>query len=386
MERRPGIAYRRPDGDPDRFVVESVGESRLDPAALPRNGWSAAVADADTDRFRAALGEEEVDVAYRLTIDDAETWVHERAVRDDRGNLVGYLFTAGDRVERNQQLERQRERLEEFASVVSHDLRNPLSVAVGNVELAMEFDGDDSTDRLDRALDALDWMDDLISDLLALAREGRSVEETTPEDLTGVVEEAWRTVGPGADARLVVTDPLPRIECDRRRLRQALENLFHNALEHGTDAEITGDNFDDRDGDDAFDGDVPPGTFTDAADGVSDVRKASADDPAGAEDPAVQVFVGRFDGGFYVADDGDGIDPADRDTVFEPGHTTVEGGTGFGLPIVDRIAQAHGWDITVAESRTGGARFEFDGVSVVDAGPCLHADDDTDDTADDDAT
>ncbi|WP_256403189.1 sensor histidine kinase [Halorubrum salinum] len=384
MERRPGIAYRRPDGDPDRFVVESVGESGLDPAVLPQTGWSEAVADADADRFHAALGEERVDVAYRLEVDDAETWVHERAARDGRGNLVGYLFTAGDRVERNRQLERQRERLEEFASVVSHDLRNPLSVAVGNVELAMEFEGDASTDRLDRALDALDWMDDLISDLLALAREGRSVEGTTPEDLTAVVEEAWRTVAPGADARLVVTGPLPRIECDRRRLRQALENLFHNALEHGTDADVAGDDFADPEGRDTFDDrSVPPGTFTDAADGdvVSDAREDSSV-RAGADDPAVQVFVGRLDGGFYVADDGDGIDPADRDSVFEPGHTTAEGGTGFGLAIVDRIAQAHGWEVTLTESRTGGARFEFDGVSVLGADPPL----DAGDTGSDDAT
>jgi len=385
MEKRPGIAYHRPDGDPDRFVVESVGESGLDPAALPRTGWSAAVADADADRFHAALGEEEVDVAYRLVLDDAEAWVHERAARDDRGNLVGYLFVAGDRVERNRQLERQRERLEEFASVVSHDLRNPLSVAVGNVELAMDFEGDDSTDRLDRALDALDWMDDLISDLLALAREGRSVEATTPEDLTAVVEEAWRTVAPGADASLVVTDPLPRVECDRRRLRQALENLFHNALEHATDADVAGDNLGDRDGRDGRDAvddrSVPPGTFTDAVDGDAP-QVTGASELSGPDEPAVQVFVGRFDGGFYVADDGDGIDPSDRDSVFEPGHTTDEGGTGFGLAIVDKIAQAHGWEVAVTESRTGGARFEFDGVGVVSADPPL----DADDAAGDDAT
>ncbi|TKX76264.1 sensor histidine kinase, partial [Halorubrum sp. SD626R] len=92
--------------------------------------------------------------------------------------------------------------------------------------------------------------------------------------------------------------------------------------------------------------------------------------------------VGRLDGGFYVADDGDGIDPADRDSVFEPGHTTAEGGTGFGLAIVDRIAQAHGWEVTLTESRTGGARFEFDGVSVLGADPPL----DAGDTGSDDAT
>jgi len=79
--------------------------------------------------------------------------------------------------------------------VVSHDLRNPLSVAVGNIELAREFDGEEVDERLDRAHDALDWMDDLISDVLALAREGRSVEETATTDLRSVVDQAWRTVG-----------------------------------------------------------------------------------------------------------------------------------------------------------------------------------------------
>lgn len=128
MERRPGIAYRRPDGDPDRFVV-----------------------DADCDRFRAALDEEPVDVTYRLALDDAQMWVHEHGARNKSGDLVGYLFTADNRVERHRQFERQRERLEEFASVVSHDLRNPLSVAVGNIELATEFEGDDSAERLERA-------------------------------------------------------------------------------------------------------------------------------------------------------------------------------------------------------------------------------------------
>ncbi|WP_256418618.1 sensor histidine kinase [Halorubrum laminariae] len=390
MERRPGIAYRRPDGDPDRFVPEVVGESRLNAANLPQTEWSTAVADADCDRFRAALDEGRVDITYRLTLDDTQTWVRERGVRDETGDIVGYLFTAGDRVERNRQLERQRERLEEFASVVSHDLRNPLSVAVGNIELATEFEGDASAERLDRALDALDWMDDLISDLLALAREGRSVEEPTPEDLAVIVDEAWRTVGATADARLVVEAPLPRIECDRRRLRQALENLFRNAIEHGTDGDA-GDTFGDRDGYGAA-GDrsdrVPPGTFTSGADGDAPIAADESDlDPASdpesvaesAADPTIRVFVGRLDRGFYVADDGDGIDPSDRESVFEPGHTTAEGGTGFGLAIVDRIAGAHEWEVSLTESRTGGARFEFDDVTVIDSVRSPDADEITDD-------
>jgi signal transduction histidine kinase len=42
--------------------------------------------------------------------------------------------------------------------------------------------------------------------------------------------------------------------------------------------------------------------------------------------------------------------------------TTAEGGTGFGLPIVKRVAEAHGWDLLLTESADGGARFEFTNV------------------------
>jgi len=151
MECRPGVAYRRPDGDPTQFTVEAAGESRLNTEALPQTDWLRVVEPDDRDRLRDAL-----DVTYRLTVDGESAWVHERGTRDESGDIVGYLFSADDRVERRRQLEQQRERLEEFASVVSHDLRNPLSVAVGNIELAREFDGEEVDKRLDRAHDALD--------------------------------------------------------------------------------------------------------------------------------------------------------------------------------------------------------------------------------------
>ena len=351
MDCRPGVAYRRPDGDPTRLVVEAAGESQLDPESLPQTDWLRVVEPDDRDRLRDALTDGAVDVTYRLTVGDESEWVHERGARDESGDVVGYLFVADDRVQRRKQLERQRERLEEFASVVSHDLRNPLSVAVGNIELARDFETEEAAERLDRAHDALGYMDDLISDLLALAREGRTVEETSTTDLRSVVARAWRTIGAPNGVALVIAEPLPSVECDRNRLRQALENLFRNAVEHGAPDGVSVDDVDRTAGGPVDDA----GAATFGGDGASS-----------ESDPSLRVFVGRLPDGFYVADDGVGIDPAKRDSVFDPGHSTDSDGTGFGLPIVERVAEAHGWEVSVTESRTGGARFEFTGVDPVD--------------------
>jgi two-component system OmpR family sensor kinase len=352
IERRPGIAYRRPDGDPSRFVIEASGEPRLDAPERPDGGWLDCVDDEDRDRLREALEAGPVDVVYRVASDGEPQWVHERGRTTEDGDVVGYLFLADDRVERRRRLERQRERLEEFASVVSHDLRNPLSVAVGNVELAAELDDDASTERLERTLDALDRMDGLIGDLLTLAREGKTVKAAEPTDLRTVVERAWGTVGESADAALVVDGPLPTVRCDANRVRQAFENLFRNAIEHGTP---DGDGPLDAGPDDgpAAGDRVAPGTSSSHAGGEP------ADALTDRGDAAIRVRVGRTDDGFYVADDGSGIDADQREAVFEPGHTTAPGGTGFGLAIVERIAEAHGWTVSATESREGGARFEF---------------------------
>ena len=348
-KRRPGIAYRRPEGDPSRFVIEASGEPRPEVAERPDGGWLDRVVGDDQERLREALDSDPVDVVYRVASDGEPRWVHERGRATDDGDVVGYLFLADERVQRRRRLEQQRERLEEFASVVSHDLRNPLSVAVGNIELAAELDEDASAERLDRALDALDRMDDLIGELLTLAREGETVQSAEPTDLRSVVETAWETVGERADAALVVDDPLGTVPCDADRLRQALENLFRNALEHGTPEDV-----------DALPGSDPAGSGSGdrVASGTFSTREESPGERA-AGDAAVRVRVGRTDDGFYVADDGPGIDPDQRDAVFEPGHTTAPGGTGFGLAIVERIAEAHGWTVSAARSREGGARFEF---------------------------
>ena len=212
------------------------------------------------------------------------------------------------------QVQRERDRLEEFASVVSHDLRNPLNTAMGHVDL-VAVDGDD--DHLEAVEDSLSRMETLIDDLLTLARDGAQVEDLTAVNLADLSREAWGTAET-RDADLAVTVDRAVVRADRSRLRQLLENLFRNAVDHG-----------------------------------------------GAD---VAVRVGPLDdaSGFFVEDDGPGIPASERDEVFESGFTTSEEGTGFGLRIVEEIAAAHEWTVTVCEGSEGGARFEVGGVEFVD--------------------
>ncbi len=219
--------------------------------------------------------------------------------------LAAHVETALERVAAEADLRRERDRLDRFVSVVSHDLRNPLNVAQGRVEIAdREYDDDN----LAVAYDALVRMEEMIADLLELAREGEVIGETAPVAVDTVATRAWRGVETPR-AALTVDDGLPTMEADEDRLRELFENLFRNAVDH-----------------------------------------------AG---PAVSVTVGPLADGFFVADDGPGIDPAVADSVFEAGYTSERGGTGFGLAIVARIAEAHGLSASVTESAAGGARFEF---------------------------
>lgn len=296
---------------------------------------------------------------YDLTADTVETerelalmgghyHIRVTLIDDGRDTHVGWLFIVRDVTERKrheEQLERQNKRLERFADVVSHDLRNPLSVADGYVDLALET-GDVS--HLEKVQRSHDRMEAIIEDVLALAREGESVSETTPLELAAVTRQAWESVET-ADNELSI-DGSAVVLADRTRLLRLLENLFRNAVEHGSPSPAS----------QAQQDAVEHGGPTDDA--------ANADDATESVLP-LTVSVGVLGTpvyGFYVADDGRGL-PDDGERIFEQGYTTNEDGTGFGLSIVEQIATAHGWSIDATESEAGGARFELAGVETTDS-------------------
>ena len=231
---------------------------------------------------------------------------------------LGSARDVTERRQRKRKVERQNERLKEFASVVSHDLRNPLNVAQGHLELAHET-GEDR--HFEKTSSALGRMESLIEDLLKLARQGQDVSETEQVDLETVVRCAWSTVSTG-EATLDLTVDLGDVDADDGRLQELFENLFRNAVEH-------------------------------AGDSVT-VRVGVLGDPDRDSTPS---HGGRD--GFYVEDDGPGIPEDERDKVFKHGHTTAENGSGLGLSIISSIVDAHDWDVTATESDAGGARFEI---------------------------
>jgi signal transduction histidine kinase/DNA-binding NarL/FixJ family response regulator len=244
--------------------------------------------------------------------------------------LVGVTLNVTERMEHKQAVERQNDRLEEFASVVSDDLRNPLDVAEAHLS-AIESGGDVGT-AVAECRAALDRMEQLIEDVLVFAREGRTVEETEPVDLSTVTRAAWQTVDTGGST-LETDSDLP-VQANQARVTRLLENLLRNAVEHGSTSNRMSS-------DDAVEHGRPDGTD-------------------------VTVRVGDMGNDFYVEDDGVGIPEDRRGEVLKRGVTTSSDGTGFGLAIARNIASAHGWDVTLTESDEGGVRFEFTNVVRAD--------------------
>jgi PAS domain S-box-containing protein len=222
--------------------------------------------------------------------------------------LGSTVEAAFGRSSREIRLQRQNDRLDQFANVVAHDLRNPLTVAIGFTDAVQKTQDPAHFEKIN---DAHGRMERLIEDLLTLARGETTVTDSTDISIEIVATEAWGYVDTH-EATLTVLDEVPVVVGDDGRLIQLFENLFRNAIEHGGSG--------------------------------------------------VTVTVGRLpDGeGFYVEDDGAGIPPDQQEMVFDHGVTYNEDGTGFGLSIVSDIAKAHDWVASVTDGADGGARFEFD--------------------------
>ncbi|UWG47723.1 Signal transduction histidine kinase [Halanaeroarchaeum sp. HSR-CO] len=290
------------------MAVEDLNEQSINDVIVPESVLDEAKAidaSADTTDFVERT-------VQRKTVDGVRDFVL-RATRfdvsdGDRESIVAYLDIT-EQKERERDLERQNERLDQFASVVSHDLRNPLNVASGRVELARE---DCDSPHLSDVATALNRMEGLIQNLLTLAKYGDPVTDEVALSLESIARASWESVDTGAGATLEVAADWAFVG-NHARVQSLFENLFRNAIDHCGDA--------------------------------------------------VSVRVTPIDSGFAIEDDGPGL-PDDDIDVFEGGVSTDPDGTGFGLHIVAEIVEAHGWTISTASGINGGARFEITGVET----------------------
>lgn len=233
----------------------------------------------------------------------------------DVDTVQGYALLLRDVTERHdtqQELQRQHEQFDTFATSVSHHLRNPIQVASGQVQLAREALPDSETrelaEQFDQVESALDRMETIITDLQTLAENGNSVESTETVDFADAVADATSTVSLGSAT--VSVDRGGTLQADRGRLLSILENLIRNSVEH-----------------------------------------------AGSD---VAMTLRLTEEGFVFEDDGPGID-ADHDRLFEYGYTTSDDGTGLGLSIVQTMVESHDWGINV-DTDHDGARFVVTGA------------------------
>lgn len=289
----------------DAFVDILGGDSKQEMV-----GYSVRETYEDPSEREALLQELESNQVVRnrqlklKTLEGDTVWVLVTAMlttEADEKYIDGIMQDISGRIEREKELEYQNKRLEEFASIVSHDMRNPLNIIQGSIELAIRTD--DPETHLEKSRRAVSRMEQLIDDVLTLTRKEWHVDTIKEVSLADVARDSWEIVETSNASLEVRTDK--DIRADRGCLRQLFENLFGNAVEQGSET----------------------------------------------------VVVGEIDDGFYVEDDGPGIPEDKREKVFERGFTTRETGTGLGLCIVEQVIDAHGWDVSIKDGELGGAKF-----------------------------
>ncbi|WP_255246163.1 HAMP domain-containing sensor histidine kinase [Halolamina sp. CBA1230] len=229
--------------------------------------------------------------------------------------------------------------VERVASAIGHDLRNPLDVAGAHLEAARETG---ESEHFDAVEDAHERMEQIIQDVLTLARGEAALNPEPAVPVRDTAERAWQSVETGAWT-LQLDESLPTVTADADRLRRLFENLFRNCVEHGSTGNRT-----------------PQASGDCVEHGSTGSRPGDGNNVEHAADGGTVRVDTLADGtGVSVADDGPGIPADERAAVFTPGYTVDGDGTGLGLAIVDRIAEAHGWAAAVAESEQGGTRIEI---------------------------
>jgi len=315
---------------------------RLPPGSLHRSraDWERALHPDDAGRVWAQIETsartgERFEVEFRARrADGVFRWFRSRAVAiSEQGRvrrLVGSLADIHDRKTAQAELERSNKELERFAYTASHDLQEPIRMISGFAQiLAERLDGrldEEEHEFLSYVLEGSARMQRLVEDLLAYARVSagpRALSEISADAAASrAVSNLRRTIEEhGADIEL---EDLPSVRADETQLTRVFQNLIANALRF-----------------------------------------------SGTQTPRVRVSAARENGHvtFAVSDWGVGVNPEDRERIFELFQRVharaTDSGTGIGLAICKRIVEGHAGRIWVEPNSPRGSVFKF----TIPAGP-----------------
>ncbi|MBF0460351.1 MAG: hypothetical protein HQL87_03055 [Magnetococcales bacterium] len=228
---------------------------------------------------------------------------------------------SGEKERLIQELERTNQELQQFAYIISHDLKAPLRAIHSLVQWIAEDYGplfdDDGREQLDLLQGRVRRMDQLIEGVLHYSRIGRIREEMVPVNLNKLVLEVIDLLSPPPTITVRMVSRLPVVVCEKVRIGQVFQNLLSNAIKFM---------------------DKPHGEIT-----ITCVEQES----------------------FYqfgVQDNGPGIAPKDHERIFQIFQTLhagdAYGSTGIGLTLVKKIVELHGGVVRVF-SPLPGTLFEF---------------------------
>jgi signal transduction histidine kinase len=239
-----------------------------------------------------------------------------------RGGAVGAFMDITRIKDMERKLERSNSDLQQFASIASHDLREPLRMVMNYLELIDKRYSDKLDDQgrefMGFALDGAKRMESMIDNILLLSQVESSFALETPVDLHEVLATATQNLSLAIKdtGTVITTDPLPTIMAERSRMLQLIQNLIFNAIRFRSE-----------------------------------------------EPPRIHIFTGKQPGRWLlgVSDNGIGIDPADHERIFQlfkkASNTKEYPGTGIGLALCKKIVEHYGGNIWVESEIGKGSTF-----------------------------
>ncbi len=314
-ERRPIAVYdATTDPRANPTLVERFGDKSLLAVPMIHGGKPIGSLLFDETRTFRRFSEKEIDRVQAVASHLAAAVENARLNEDLRRSYAELETTQAQLVGRERLAA-----LGELAAAVAHEVRNPLGAifnVLGGLRRRWSEDGEIGT-LLSILEEEADRINRIIGDLLDFAKPHELAVESVP--VAEVIEDAAAAsiTMPGIDLDLAVEPGIDRVAMDRRQIRQALLNLFVNAVQ-----------------------------------AMGDRGRLRVVVRRGEWNGAAAVVVD-------VEDDGPGVDPHLRDRIFEPFFTTKATGTGLGLAVVRRILEGHGGGVTVASGAPRGAVFSL---------------------------